>query len=285
MKNTAPSTDLITRLYPRPGGQEPLHGLYLSHDLRASADEMDRPFVYSDYVVSLDGRIAVPHPTQPGLTVPKAIANDRDWRLFQELAVQADVVITSGRYLRDYTDGRAQEILQVYDDPRFADLKEWRLSRGLTAQPALAVISASLSFSIPEALTQGDREVLIFTVESADGDRIAQLEEEAGQVFTAGATSVQGDQFVSRLAELGYRTIYNATGPKVLHLLLADDRLDRLYLTHASRLLGGDPFSSVVEGPLFESAVDMRLHAIYLDEVGLDGLGQLFVSYNRADEK
>jgi len=50
-------------------------------------------------------------------------------------------------------------------------------------------------------------------------------------------------------------------------------------------LLGGDPFSSVVEGPLFEPAVDMRLHAIYLDEVGLDGLGQLFVSYNCADEK
>lgn len=285
MANIETPADLITRLYPQPSSQEPLHGLYLSHDLRALADTMDRPFVYSDYVVSLDGRIAVPHPTQPGLTVPKAIANDRDWRLFQELAIQADVVITSGRYLRDYADGRAQEILQVYNDPRFVDLKEWRLSRGLAPQPALAVISASLSFSIPEALTQRDREVLIFTVESADGDRIARLEQEAGQVFTAGATSVQGDQFVSRLDELGYRTIFNATGPKVLHLLLAGDRLDRLYLTHANRLLGGDPFSSVVEGPLFEPAVDMRLHAIYLDEVGLDGLGQLFVSYNCADEK
>jgi riboflavin biosynthesis pyrimidine reductase len=284
MTANAQSAEFVIRLYPQPSRQEPLHGLYLSHDLRTVADTMDRPFVYSDYVVSLDGRIAVPHATKPGLTVPKAVANDRDWRLFQELAVQADVVITSGRYLRDYADGRAQEILQVYDDPRFADLKEWRESRGLTPQPALAVISASLSFSIPEALTQGEREVLIFTVESADGERVAQLEQEAGQVFAAGATSVQGDQFVSRLAELGYRTIYNATGPKVLHLLLASDKLDRLYLTHANRLLGGDPFSSVVEGPLLEPPIGMCLHSIYLDEVGLDGLGQLFLAYKRPEE-
>jgi len=66
----------------------------------------------------LDGRIAVPHPTRPGLTVPETIANDRDWRLFQELAAQADLIISSGRYLRDWADGRAQEILRV-DDPKF----------------------------------------------------------------------------------------------------------------------------------------------------------------------
>lgn len=275
------STNLVTRLFPQPARQEPLHGLYLGHELRRFAAESGRPFVYSDYVVSLDGRIAVPHPSKPGLTVPQQIANDRDWRLFQELAVQADVVITSGRYLRDYADGRAQEILQVYDDPRFADLKQWRMAHGLAPQPALAVISGSLNFSIPEALTRDDREVLIFTVESADRERTAQLEREAGRVFTAGETSVQGETFVSRLSELGYRTIYNATGPKVLHLLLAGGVLDRLYLTHANRLLGGDPYSSVVEGPLLDPAVGMRLHAIYLDTDALDGLGQLFVSYDR----
>ncbi len=156
MANIETSADLVTRLYPQPSGQESLHGLYLSHDLRALADAMDRPFVYSDYVVSLDGRIAVPHSTKPGLTVPKAIANDRDWRLFQELAVQADVVITSGRYLRDYADGRAQEILRVYDDPRFADLKEWRLSRGL----------------MPAAGACGDqRQPLVFDSRSVDARR------------------------------------------------------------------------------------------------------------------
>ena len=269
----------VTRLFPLATEELPLHGIYLAQDLRQEALQLEHPLVYSNYVVSLDGRISIPHPTKPGQTVPKAIANDRDWRLFQELAVQADVVITSGRYLRDYADGRAQEILQVYDDPQFADLKQWRLDQGLSLYPTLAVISGSLRFSIPEALTAEGREVLIFTTEDADDERVEELEREAGQVFFAGKTSVRGDQFVQRLGELGHRTIYNATGPKVLHLLLASHVLDRLYLTHANRLLGGDPYSSIVEGSLLEPATDMAIDHIYFDQQALDGLGQLFISY------
>jgi hypothetical protein len=66
-----------------------------------------------------------------------------------------------------------------------------------------------------------------------------------------------------------------------LYLLLAGGVLNRLYLTHANRLLGGQPFSSIVEGELLVPAVDMRLNTIYFDPHALDGLGQLLVSYNR----
>lgn len=276
-------SNTIFRLYPLPSLELSLQGLYLAHDLRGrQAANPDQPFVYTNYVTSLDGRIAVPHPTQPGLTVPKQVANDRDWRLFQELTVQADVILTSGRYLREYAAGRAQEILRVYDDPRFADLKEWRLARGLTPQPALAVISASLDFPIPEALTHGGRTVLVLTTAQADPTRVAALEEQLGRVLVAGQARVAGRPVVERLWEQGYRLIYNATGPLVMHLLLADSVLDRLYMTLANRLLGGQPFSSIVEGPLLTPAVDMRLHAAYFDPHGLDGLGQMFLSFDRA---
>jgi riboflavin biosynthesis pyrimidine reductase len=80
---------------------------------------------------------------------------------------------------------------------------------------------------------------------------------------------------------LGYRTIYSAAGPKVLHLLLEGGVLDRLYLTIANRLLGGKPYASIVDGELLEPAVDMQLNTVYYDPYGLGGLGQLFVSYNR----
>jgi riboflavin biosynthesis pyrimidine reductase len=83
------------------------------------------------------------------------------------------------------------------------------------------------------------------------------------------------------MAGLGYRAIYSASGPKVLHLLLAAGVLDRLYLTLANRLLGGDPFSTIVDGPLLAPAAGMRLHTVYHDAAGLDGLGQLFLCYNR----
>jgi riboflavin biosynthesis pyrimidine reductase len=214
--------------------------------------------------------------------VPKQVANSRDWRLFQELAVQADVVISSGRYLRDYASGHAQEILRVYDDPQFADLAQWRVQHGLSPQPDIAVISASLDFPIPEALLADGRRVVIFTTEQADPRRVRELEAHAGQVVTAGETAVSGDRLVQAMAGLGYRAIYSASGPKVLHLLLKAGVLDRLYLTLANRLLGGDPFSSIVEGPLLAPAVGMRLRNAYYDAAGLEGLGQLFLCYDRS---
>ena len=106
------------------------------------------------------------------------------------------------------------------------------------------------------------------------------LEQHAGRVVIAGETGVSGDRLVQAMDELGYRTIYSATGPKVLHLLAEAGVLDRLYLTLASRLLGGKPFSTIVEGPLLLPPVGMTLSTAVFDPAGLDGLGQLFLSYD-----
>jgi riboflavin biosynthesis pyrimidine reductase len=110
---------------------------------------------------------------------------------------------------------------------------------------------------------------------------VQELEAQAGRVIAAGETSVTGDRMLQAMAGLGYQTIYSASGPKVLHLLLAAGVLDQLYLTLAHRLLGGDPFASIVEGPLLAPAVGMRLRSVCYDDAGLDGLGQLFLRYDR----
>ena len=274
-------TNTILQLYPTPAREVSLEGLYLGHELRGQQETLGRPFVYTNYVVSLDGRIAIPRPTGQGMMVPQETANDRDWRLFQELAVQADCVISSGRYLRDYAEGKAQEILRVYGEPRFADLGRWRAAQGLSPYPDLAVISGSLDFPIPPFLTQEGRKVVVITHEAADETRAARLEQEGAQVIRAGQSDVGGRPAIAALGELGYGTIYMATGPRVHHLLLADDALDRLYTTVAHRLLGGQPFSSLVEGDLLRPAIGLQLQALYFDPHALDGLGQQFVCYGR----
>lgn len=272
----------VLQLYPLPSQERPLEGLYLSHNLREINPESEgRPIIYSNFITSLDGRIAVPHPTRPGMMVPKTTANERDWRLFQELAAQADLIISSGRYLRDWADGRAQEILQV-DDPRFADLRAWRRDRGLPAQPDIAIISRSMRFPIPDVLTEGGRKIVVFTTADADPERVKAVEERLGKVVVAGETGVEGGPLARGMSDLGYKTVYAAAGPKIHHLLLTAGVLDRLYLTYANRVLAGDPFSSNVEGPLLQPAVDMTLGAVYYDAHAPDGLGQLFVQYDRA---
>jgi len=271
----------ITQLYPSPTHERPLMGTYLEHQLRDRQPINGNAFLYANFVTSLDGRIAISKPGSSRMTIPTNVANDRDWRLYQELAAQADLIISSGRYLRDWAAGRAQEILQV-DDPEFADLKAWRLSQGLSPQADIALISRSLRFPIPEILTAAGRKVLVFTTTNPDPERVQEIESKAGQVIVAGEDSVSGAQMVRQMSELGYQTVYSAAGPKVLHLLLVDDVLDRLYLTITHRLLGGPSFSSILEGELLPQAVDMTLNSIYLDPHGLDGLGQLFVSFNRS---
>ena len=108
------------------------------------------------------------------------------------------------------------------------------------------------------------------------------IDPQLGTVIVVGETSVAGDRLVEGMSDLGYKTVYSAAGPKIHHLLLTAGVLDRLYLTYANRLLGGDPFSTIVEGSLLEPAVDMTLGAAYYDTHAPDGLGQLFVQYDRA---
>jgi len=272
--------DGVQRLFPLPVAEKPLENLYLDHDLREQRGAAGDTYVYANFVASIDGRIAIPHPSRPGMKVPEAVANERDWRLFQELAAQADMIISSGRYLRDWADGRAQEILQV-DDPRFADLRHWRQERGLSPQPDMAIVSGSLRFPIPDVLTAGGRKVIVYTTANPDRERVQEIEAQAGKVVVVGDEgSVDGARMVQDMAERGYRAVYSSAGPKILHMLVRGNVLDRLYLTLAPRLLGGDPYSTLVEGDLFSPAVEMELFSLYRDAHGLDGLGQLFLAYD-----
>lgn len=272
------SNENVVQLYPLPSAVCELQGLYLAHNLREYARQKPSPFICANFVTSLDGRTAITRPDGEGLMVPRNIANDRDWRLYQELAAQADLIISSGRYLREWAEGRAQEILQT-DDPKYADLRAWREKNGLPPYPDLAIISNSLLFPLPDILKKGGRRVIFFTTAHPNPERVREIEAKAGQVIVAGENRVEGKLFAQSTYELGYRVIYSGAGPKILHLLLKDHVLNRLYLTHANRILGGNPIETIVHGGLFEPAIDFKMSTLYFDAAGLDGLGQLFASY------
>lgn len=277
--------DRILRLFPPPHEELPLQGLYLKHDVRSIAEGRDRPFVYANFVASLDGRIAVPDPDGRGLTLAESVTNPRDWRLFQELAVQADVLIASGRYMREHAAGAKQEILDVYQDPRFQDLKEWRLERGLQPQPDLAVISRSLDFDAPETVRAGERSLLVFTTENADQDLVKRLRRQGVGVLSAGQTDVDGSALLDALGERGYQAVYSAAGPRILHLLLRAGILDRLYLTTAHRLLGGSRFASILEGELLPTPSDFHLISLAYDPHALASSGQHFACFEKAEHR
>lgn len=269
--------DTLVRLYPDPGASVPLHGLYLHSGLRAAA--LPGPLVYTNFITSVDGRIALPA-TDGRHQIPKAIANPRDWRLFQELAALADVLITSGRYLRDVAAGKAQDVLPVSNAPAYRDLLAFRREQGLSPQPAVAIISASLDIPLSALPAPDERELIIITGESADRARQQRLSAAGYRVITAGAGErVDGAKLVAALTNLNYRLMYSTGGSQLCHTLLTAGRLNRLYLTTAHRVVGGSTFDTPVLGPAFATAPDLKLRGLYFDPVGLGDVGQMFAEY------
>jgi riboflavin biosynthesis pyrimidine reductase len=269
----------LLRLFPAPVETVPLEGLYLAQALRTRGDPA-RAFVYSNFIASLDGRIALKSSHTGSYIVPDAIANPRDWRLFQELAAQADVVITSGRYARQLAEGSAQDVLPVSEKSQYQDLLAWRQAQGLTPQPAVVIVSASLEVPITDAFLRGGRSVFVATGSKADAARVRALKQCGVSVLYAGTgRGVQGRSLIEALQQQGLRTVYSTAGPQVLATLLADRLLDRLYLTQVHRLLGGEGYATLIKGARLCPPADFELCALYYEAPAGDQVGQIFSIY------
>ncbi|VAW75128.1 2,5-diamino-6-ribosylamino-pyrimidinone 5-phosphate reductase homolog [hydrothermal vent metagenome] len=269
--------DDVLELYPNSGQTHVLEGLYLQQ----FPEHSDQPFIYTNYITSLDGRIALPSADHLSHQVPSAIANRRDWRLFQELAAQSDLLISSARYFRQSAEKEAQAELPVGLSPDFDDLREWRIKQGLSPQPDIAIFSSSLDIPVKMLQTYADRTVYIITGAGADEKQITEITREThAQIIRCGTSKqVDATQLKSVLGKLGYRRIYAIAGPSVLHALVSGNALDRLYLTTAHCLLGGQKFDTFTWGPEFSPACNLPLRALYLDHQMPEGAGQTMAVY------
>ena len=267
-------TQPVWRLYPGPVAECPLAGRFLDHDLRRFAGA-GRPFVYSNFITSLDGRIAQRDPRTGRRGVPPAIANVRDWRLFMELVAQADVLLVSDRLLRAVAAGRHTALIDLEADG-LEDLIQWRRERGLVRQPVLATVTRDLDIPAPDLAQRYTRDLLALTPEETPDRRIRALERDGVEVVRAGpGPYVTADALVRALAERGLTRIYSLAGPRMLHTLAAGGQLHRLYLTTAHQLLGGEDFDTLTRGPGLEPAPGFVPKEIYWDPAAPEGAGQL----------
>jgi riboflavin biosynthesis pyrimidine reductase len=264
----------VTRLFPAPQAESPLEGLYLDHHLHTRGN--GKPFVYSNFITSLDGRIAIAAAGHTTHTVPDAITNLRDWRLYQELAGQADLLITSGRYFRQSVIGEAQARLPVGEQKAYADIRSWRTGAGLAPQPDIAIMSGSLDIPVTALESYSERKIIVVTGKDADRQKARSLQDKGIEIIYAGdGRQVEGRQMTAALATHGYQSIYAIAGSSVFHTLLRAGVLDRLYLTITYQLLGGTTFDTLTQGTLLEPACGMQLISLYHDPHAPAGAGQM----------
>jgi riboflavin biosynthesis pyrimidine reductase len=265
----------VLRLYPAPHQQIALSGLYLDLNLHRQAADGDI-LIYSNFITSLDGRISMHEPESGEYVVPESIANRRDWRLYQELAAQSDVMLTSARYFRQLAKGKAQDLLPVGTASEYADLLAWRREQGLKRQPDVMVVSNSLDIPVELIEKVQDRSVTVLTSQQADREKLELLQSCGVMVFMVGGKAVEGLALRKFLIGQGYRSVYMVAGPQVHRTLIADQVLDRMFLSTHFSLLGGDAFHTILEGDI-EDVAKLELCALYLDQ--LASSTQLFACF------
>lgn len=269
----------LLRLFPTPTEYVDLKGLYLKEKLYLRGTH-EKPFIYANFLSSLDGRIALDDET--GIPyLPKSLTTPDDFRLFLELHAQADCLITHGGYLRSLSEGRLGNILQVGVHPQGDDLLAWRLSKGLPRQPAIVIASGSLEFPLPDWLFESGQSILIATGHDADPEKVKKWEDLGIEVIRAGSgKDVNGGVLADSLSVRGFKTLYLIAGPRMLETMVREKRLTVLFQTLSLQLLGGEAFHSMVSGPVLGEAGRMRMVSLYHDPDSGCGLGQWFAKFD-----
>jgi riboflavin biosynthesis pyrimidine reductase len=265
----------LLRLYPNSCEKVSIKGLYLGHQLH-KLGATESPFVYANFLSSLDGRIAVEDAAQHTTHIPKHITTASDFGLFMELHAQADCIITHGGYMRALDEGRLGNILQVKDK----DLAEWRRDNGLQPQPAVIIASASLNFPLHNSLQEHAQAVYIATGKNADPDRIRYWQDLGHSLlFTGEGQMVQGAPLINALSGLGYKAIYLVAGPQMLDTVIREKRLSRLYLSMTHQLIGGKDFRTLLTGSMLGPEGNLLLEALYYEQDSPPGSGQFFMQF------
>lgn len=268
-------TKHLTRLFPIPCEPVTIKGLYLDHQNHQLGSRQS-PFVYANFLSSLDGRIALEDFVDGTSFIPKHLTSASDFGLFMELHAQADCLITHGGYLRALKQGRLGNILQIKDE----DLITWRHEHGLKPQPAVIIASASLDFPMHDSLLNTSQAVYIATGKNADPNRVRYWQEQGFTIlFTGEDEMVQGGALINVLSGLGYQSIYLIAGPQMLDTMIREHQLSRLYLTITHQLLGGKDFRTLLTGSMLGAEGNLTLESLYYEHNLPPESGQFFMQY------
>jgi riboflavin biosynthesis pyrimidine reductase len=183
--------------------------------------------------------------------------------------------------MRALSEKRLGNILNLNAHSEHTDLVSWRQQNNLSKQPALVIVSASLDFPIPKELESQKESIFIATGKNAPPERINAWQKKGFQVLIAGGNKlVQGRPLTQQLSQRGYKSIYLIAGPMILHTMLEDRQLSRLYHTQSQQLLGGNDFHTLMSGKALSPPLNLKLSTLYYEPASNQAPGQLFFQYD-----
>ncbi len=272
----------VKRLFPDPSTEHDLENLYLSQHAENfygwHYKNTNKPLVVANFLSSIDGRIAIQQ-QDTVMQLPKNLTSKEDFRLFLELYAQADCLITHSGYLRALDENRLGNILQLPNEAVFDDLREWRLQNGLKINPDIVIASSSMDFPLHASLENSGQKIFIATGCETNASKVDEWKEKGFEILITGQSKfVEGAPLIQALYERNYKHIYLIAGPKMLHTMLEDQQLHKLYLSSSHQMLAGNTFTTLLEGNALTNC-KLELQSLFYDASSENNCGQFFSSY------
>jgi riboflavin biosynthesis pyrimidine reductase len=220
----------------------------------------DRPWLRSNFVMTLDGSVQGPDGRSGSINTPS------DHMIFALHRCLTDAVLVGANTVRN-------------EGYRAIDLQPWQLqlrqNEGLAPYPMLVIISASARIDPSIALpVEGDGgSVMIITTPGKPIDELEPLRDAGITVIETPGPTVDLAQVVDQLAGAGWQRLLCEGGPHLHHALLAAGLVDEMSLTVAPMVVGGQGLR-MASGESLSSPSRFTLHrAIYAED------GALFTNY------
>ncbi|MFK8026922.1 MAG: RibD family protein [Gammaproteobacteria bacterium] len=274
----------VIRLYPGAGESVPLKGLYLSQEKSAWENAKTlgySPYIYANFLTSLDGRIALGEMTGEQYHLPDQLKSDEDFMLFLELYAQADCIITHGGYMRALDDDRLGNVLQLPESSDTQYIHDWRQQQGMKKNPDVVIVSGSLDFPWHSSLNESEQQVHIATGGKANQENKQRWINAGHQVNQMGEQShVDVKNLIEFLKEKNYRSVYLVAGPELLQDLIEYNYVHSFYMTMSHQLLGGKDFKSLLSGDVLNDSGRMKIENMYMDMESSNSLGQWYAEFS-----
>ena len=232
-------------------------------DLSFPEPPEDRPYVYVNMAMTLDGKVVSGNPKAGYLLS----GSGGDRRGMAELRARADAVMIGAGTLRE--ENPALHI-------RYDDLVERRHAEGKAANPRYIVITNSGRID-PHARMFVQPGAMIVT-SRAGAEAMPGAIHSKAEVLPAGDAKVDLLEAVQRLRrEDDIRYLLVEGGPTLTHAVLAAGLVDEFFVTLAPMIKSGRGTPSLVEGPAFpfDDLPRFRLISVAEDE------GELYLRYGR----